>query len=92
MTAGLLVRLIRGYQRILSPILPSACRYQPTCSHYAIDAVESKGALRGTWMAICRLARCNPWGGSGYDPVDPDRESPERLAESGDEAILPDEK
>lgn len=65
----LLLRLIRGYQRLLSPILPPACRYQPTCSNYAIEAIERHGALRGGWLALRRLARCTPWGGSGIDPV-----------------------
>ena len=64
-----LLRAVRGYQRIISPILPPACRYQPTCSAYALEAIERHGALRGSWLAIRRLARCTPWGGSGYDPV-----------------------
>lgn len=64
-----LVRAVRGYQRLISPVLPPACRYQPTCSAYALEAIERHGALRGSWLAIRRLARCTPWGGSGYDPV-----------------------
>lgn len=64
-----LLRAVRGYQRIISPLLPPACRYQPTCSAYALEAIERHGALRGSWLAIRRLARCTPWGGSGYDPV-----------------------
>ena len=65
----LLLRLIAGYQRVLSPALPPSCRYEPTCSRYAVEAIERHGALRGTWLAVKRLARCTPWGGSGYDPV-----------------------
>lgn len=64
-----LVRAVRGYQRLISPVLPPACRYQPTCSAYALEAIERHGALRGSWLAIRRLARCTPRGGSGYDPV-----------------------
>lgn len=61
--------LIRGYQRTISLVLPPACRYEPSCSRYAYQAVERHGAIRGTWLAVRRLARCHPWGGSGYDPV-----------------------
>lgn len=63
------VLAIRLYQKSVSPYLPSACRYLPTCSHYAQDAVERYGAIRGTWLGLKRLARCHPWGGRGYDPV-----------------------
>ncbi|HEY2595402.1 MAG TPA: membrane protein insertion efficiency factor YidD [Chloroflexota bacterium] len=64
-----LMGLIWVYQSTIGPALPPACRYQPTCSHYAYTAIERHGALRGTWLAARRLARCQPWGGSGYDPV-----------------------
>ncbi|MCP5372168.1 MAG: membrane protein insertion efficiency factor YidD [Hyphomicrobiales bacterium] len=60
---------IRGYQLLISPMLPGSCRYQPTCSQYALEAVARHGALAGTWLAVKRLARCHPWGGWGYDPV-----------------------
>jgi uncharacterized protein len=65
----LLIGLIRLYQRSFSRVLPAACRFEPTCSHYAAEAIERHGALRGSWLMLKRLARCNPWGGSGYDPV-----------------------
>lgn len=61
--------VIRGYKRWLSPMLPVACRYVPTCSEYAEEAVERYGVVRGGLMALWRLLRCNPFGGSGYDPV-----------------------
>ena len=65
---GVLV-LIRGYQLVLSPMLPASCRYIPTCSAYAYEAVSRYGALRGGWMAVRRIARCHPFRPGGYDPV-----------------------
>ena len=65
----LLVLFVRGYQVVLSPHLPAACRYYPTCSHYAIEALEKHGALRGGWLAIKRILRCHPFRPGGYDPV-----------------------
>jgi uncharacterized protein len=61
--------ILRAYKRWLSPALPVACRYVPTCSEYAMEAVETHGVIRGLALAAWRLARCNPFGGSGYDPV-----------------------
>ena len=61
---------VRGYQHLASG-RPSPCRYQPSCSTYAIEALEVHGALRGSWLAVRRIARCNPWGGKGHDPVPP---------------------
>jgi hypothetical protein len=61
--------VVRAYQLLVSPLLPPSCRYLPTCSDYAIDALRRHGALRGGGLALRRLARCHPWGGSGYDPV-----------------------
>jgi putative membrane protein insertion efficiency factor len=65
----LLRALVRGYQLILSPLFPACCRYQPTCSAYALDALARHGALRGGWLALRRILRCHPLGGDGYDPV-----------------------
>ena len=67
--AYLLVLVIRIYQVLLSPMLPAACRYQPSCSAYAVEAVERYGALRGGWMAAKRIGRCHPFRPGGYDPV-----------------------
>ncbi len=61
--------LLRGYKWVLSPMLPPSCRYIPTCSEYAIEAVERYGALRGGWMAMARILRCHPFVKGGYDPV-----------------------
>ena len=68
---------IRGYQLLISPVRPPCCRFLPTCSDYAIEALARHGAWRGTGLALRRLARCHPWGGSGYDPV-PERLRPNR--------------
>ncbi|MGC2193640.1 MAG: membrane protein insertion efficiency factor YidD [Terriglobales bacterium] len=61
--------LLRGYKWALSPMLPPSCRYVPTCSEYAMEAVERYGALRGGWMAMTRILRCHPFVKGGYDPV-----------------------
>lgn len=66
---ALLLRLLRGYKKHVSPHLPPACRFLPTCSEYAAEAVERYGALRGGWLAAKRLLRCNPLFKGGYDPV-----------------------
>ena len=65
--------LIRFYQLAISPYTPASCRYTPTCSHYAIEALKVHGLLKGGWFAIKRISKCQPWGGSGYDPV-PEKE------------------
>lgn len=64
---------IHFYRACISPMLPPSCRYTPTCSQYALEALQVHGPIRGTWLAIKRIARCHPWGGSGYDPVPPPR-------------------
>jgi putative membrane protein insertion efficiency factor len=66
---ALLLGLIRLYQVTLSPWLGTTCRYQPTCSNYAAQALEQHGVVRGVWLAAKRLGRCHPWGRLGYDPV-----------------------
>ncbi|MEP6615059.1 MAG: membrane protein insertion efficiency factor YidD [Ginsengibacter sp.] len=61
--------LIRTYQLILSPLIGPSCRYTPTCSQYAIEALKKYGPFKGLWLSLKRIARCNPWGGHGHDPV-----------------------
>jgi putative membrane protein insertion efficiency factor len=63
------IGLIKLYQFTLSPFLGKQCRFVPTCSQYGIEALRKHGALKGSWLTIKRIARCNPWGGAGYDPV-----------------------
>ena len=64
-----LIALLRGYKKFISPFLPSACRYSPTCSEYMLQAVAKYGAVRGVWMGLKRLARCHPFHEGGFDPV-----------------------
>ena len=68
MIAAVIVRLIKGYQALFSH-RPSPCRYIPTCSSYALEAVETHGAMKGSWLGARRICRCHPWGAHGYDPV-----------------------
>lgn len=67
----LLRGLIGAYQLLISPLLLPSCRFEPSCSHYAQEAITEHGALRGLILTLKRLSRCHPWGGSGYDPVPP---------------------
>ncbi|HER25724.1 MAG TPA: membrane protein insertion efficiency factor YidD [Rhodospirillales bacterium] len=64
-----LMVLVRGYQLLISPVLPGSCRFYPTCSAYALDALNHHGPLKGSAMALRRIGRCHPWGGSEFDPV-----------------------
>ncbi|MBF6620965.1 MAG: membrane protein insertion efficiency factor YidD [Patulibacter sp.] len=70
---SIVVAPIRLYQRAISPLLPRTCKYEPTCSHYAVDAVRTEGVLRGLVLATWRILRCNPWSHGGYDPVSAQR-------------------
>ena len=65
----LLIAIVRAYQYLLSPWWGSQCRFTPTCSHYAIEALERHGVLGGSWLATRRILRCHPWSAGGYDPV-----------------------
>jgi len=64
-----LIALLKGYRFAISPLYGQVCRYHPTCSAYALEAVQTHGALRGTWLAMRRVARCHPWAAGGFDPV-----------------------
>lgn len=64
-----LIGLVKFYQMSISPLLPDSCRYTPTCSEYAVQALRKYGLLKGSYLAAKRIARCNPWGGHGHDPV-----------------------
>ncbi len=76
----LLIRLVRFYQIFISPFFPPSCRFEPTCSQYAIEAIQTHGALKGSWMALKRVGRCNPFCEGGFDPVPP---KPGAKSESG---------
>lgn len=65
----MMIQLVLIYRAILSPVFGGQCRYVPTCSQYAIDAINKYGSLRGGWRAIKRISRCHPWGGGGFDPA-----------------------
>jgi uncharacterized protein len=65
----ILLGLIRGYRRFISPLFPPTCRFQPTCSQYAVEAITAYGAFKGSWLAINRILRCHPFHPGGYDPV-----------------------
>jgi hypothetical protein len=71
---------LRQYQRFISPLLPHSCRFIPTCSEYAMEAIERHGAVRGSWLALARLMRCHPFARAGYDPVPPEVEQAFRAA------------
>ncbi|HAA13169.1 MAG TPA: membrane protein insertion efficiency factor YidD [Cytophagales bacterium] len=75
--SSLLIGLVRVYQLVISPMFPPSCRYTPTCSAYAVEAIKIHGPFRGGWLAAKRIASCHPWGGQGYDPVPPRKSKPE---------------
>ena len=66
---SILLFIVRGYQLLISPVLPPSCRFSPSCSQYSLEAISKYGALKGFWLTIKRLIRCNPWNPGGYDPV-----------------------
>ena len=71
-----LLLLIKGYRNFISPLFPPSCRFQPTCSQYALEAIASHGSIRGSWLAVRRILRCHPFHPGGYDPVPlPDKSS-----------------
>ena len=69
LVSKLLIGLIKLYQVTLSPFIGRSCRYTPTCSNYGIEAIRKHGPIKGSWLTLKRVLSCNPWGGSGYDPV-----------------------
>lgn len=79
MMRRLLITLVKGYRLLLSPWLGSACRFEPTCSAYALQALEQHGAAAGGWLTVARLARCQPWCQGGHDPVPPEPPRARRL-------------
>lgn len=63
------ILLVKFYRKVISPLTPATCRYSPTCSQYSLTALQKYGVLKGGWMSLKRIFSCNPWGGSGFDPV-----------------------
>jgi hypothetical protein len=80
--AAVLAAAVRAYQLVLRPVIGAHCRFEPSCSRYAVQALGRHGAVRGSWLAAARILRCNPWHPGGYDPVPPRRSphSPRRTA------------
>ncbi len=79
MMQRLLIGMVKAYRLLLSPWLGSACRFEPTCSAYSLQALQEHGAGRGAWLTVCRLARCHPWCAGGHDPVPPQGARGQRL-------------
>ena len=78
--ARMLISAIQMYRQMISPLRPPSCRFVPTCSHYAVDAVTEYGLMRGSWLAVARLVKCGPWHSGGWDPI-PERHDPRCGAE-----------
>ncbi len=76
----LLIALLKGYQFAISPLYGQVCRYHPTCSAYALEAVTVHGSIKGSWLAVRRIGRCHPWAAGGYDPV-PSKFSPDSTSQ-----------
>jgi putative membrane protein insertion efficiency factor len=89
-TAGarVLIALLTGYRRFISPMLAPRCRFYPSCSAYALEAVQVHGALRGSWLAVARLGRCHPFHSGGIDPVPPSRAAAAQAQRGGDARTL----
>lgn len=81
-----LISAVRFYQVAISSWTPPSCRFAPTCSAYAIEAIQTHGSARGTWLALRRIARCHPWGGHGYDPVPNEVNSENRALTDGSDS------
>ena len=92
MMKRLLIGLVRAYRLVLSPWLGQSCRFEPTCSAYAIGALEAHGAARGSYLALRRIARCQPWCQGGHDPVPPSSASPARHGRPLFSFLSPDDK
>ena len=77
----LLIALLRAYRFAISPLYGQVCRYHPSCSAYALEAVTEHGSIKGSWLAVKRIGRCNPWSRGGYDPVPPRKTSQQPLGD-----------